>query len=70
MIFADRALLSDGWATGVRITVSEGRIATVTRGAAPGAGGFLFTDGHGGLGDADSVHARVGLNWDNHLVPL
>lgn len=39
-------------------------------GAAPGPGGFLFTDGHGGMGNAERVRASVALNWDNHLVPL
>lgn len=38
MIFARRALLADGWAQDVRITLQAGRIATVTANAAAGAG--------------------------------
>ena len=38
MIFARRALLPDGWARDVRITLTEGRIAEVRRGARTEAG--------------------------------
>lgn len=38
MIFAERALLPEGWAVDVRITLAEGRISLVSAGAQPQAG--------------------------------
>jgi len=38
LIFAERALLPEGWAVDVRITLAEGRISLVSAGAQPQAG--------------------------------
>ena len=43
MIFASRALLPEGWAENVRITVAEGRIAAVTTGAKAQTGDVLVS---------------------------
>ncbi|TXG95803.1 MAG: formimidoylglutamate deiminase, partial [Rhodocyclaceae bacterium] len=43
MIFAERALLPDGWAEQVRITVADGHITGVSKAAAPQQGDTLVS---------------------------
>ena len=43
MIFAKHALLPGGWATDVRITVSDGLIATITQASTPATGDALVS---------------------------
>ncbi len=57
-IFAPEALLPDGWAERVRVTLADGRIAGVTPGAAPEPGDTVLT-GMALLPAASNVHSHA-----------
>ena len=60
-IFFDEALLPQGWARGVRITVADGRIASIAGGAAAEPGDERHGIGLPGIGDLHSHAFQRGM---------
>jgi formiminoglutamate deiminase len=61
MLFFAQAMLPDGWARDVRVTVADGRIAAVTQGAAPAAGDARHAVGLPGMPNLHSHAFQRGM---------